>query len=359
VASAPYLSCRRQEFTLRPPLVTARGQWHQRQTLLVRLHAGDGPDGQGEAAPLPGYSPDELPAVERALLAVPRAELAHALDIPTPAGISSAVAALLPAELPSARFALETALFDRLGLRLGRPLWSLLREAHAGGAPGLARPVALCSLLPSDDPAGALTQALRERELGVQAFKLKIGPDVVQPAQLELLARLRAALGERVELRLDANRSLSGHGLRAVLEQVAVHRPEFVEEPVAQPEPEQLGELACGWALDESLQGMDAVTLERWCALGSCRALVLKPTALGGLGRCASLAAVARAYGKALVVSHTLEGPIGWLACVHLALALGPSAAAGLWPLPHQAFAPGRIEGGQLVLPEAPGLGAS
>lgn len=359
MASAPYLSCRRQEFTLRPPLVTARGQWHQRQTLLVRLHDGDGADGQGEAAPLPGYSPDDLPAVERALLALPRTELARALGITTPAGISSAVAALLPAELPSARFALETALFDRLGLRLGRPLWSLLHEAHRDGAPGPARPVALCSLLPSDDPPAALAQALRERELGVMAFKLKIGPDVVQPAQLGLLGSLRAALGERVELRLDANRSLRGHGLREVLEQVAVHRPEFVEEPVAQPDPDQLRELPCGWALDESLQDMDAGTLERLCALGSCRALVLKPTALGGLGRCASLAAVARGYGKAQVVSHTLEGPIGWLACVHLALALGPSAAAGLWPLSHQSFAPGRIEGGQLVLPEGPGLGAS
>jgi o-succinylbenzoate synthase len=357
VTVAPYLSCRRQEFTLDPPLVTARGQWQSRQTLLVRLHGGDGCDGQGEAAPLPGYSPDGLPAVERGLLALSSGELVPALAGTTAAGISRAVAALLPAELPSARFALETALLDRLGRRLGRPLWSLLREAQVGGTQELARAVPLCSLLPSDDPAGALAQALRLSELGVQAFKLKIGPDVVQPAQLELLASLRDALGERVELRLDANRSLSGRTLRAVLDGLLVHRPEFVEEPVAQPEPDQLRELACGWALDESLQGMHAATLEGLCRLPSCRALVLKPTALGGLGRCSALAAVARAHGKALVVSHTLEGPIGWLACVHLALALGPAAAAGLWPLPHQSSAAGRIVGGQLQLPLGPGLG--
>jgi L-Ala-D/L-Glu epimerase len=358
VAAAPYLSCRRQEFTLSPPLTTARGQWHQRQTLLVRLHAGDARDGQGEAAPLPGYSPDELPAIERALLDVPAAELARVAGIADPARISSAVAALLPAELPSARFALETALFDRLGLRLGRPLWSLLREAHTSGAPEFLGPVELCSLLPSDDPSAALAQAVRESELGVRAFKLKIGPEVVQPAQLELLAALRATLGESVELRLDANRSLSRRTLRSVLERVAVHRPEFVEEPVAAAEPEVLRELACGWALDESLQGMTEEALGGLCRLPSCRALVLKPTALGGLGRCASLAAVAQTHGKAQVVSHTLEGPIGWLACVHLALALGPSAAAGLWPLAHQAaVAPGRIEGGQLVWLQAPGLG--
>jgi len=360
VAAAPYLSCHRQDFTLSPPLTTARGQWHQRQTLLVRLHAGDARDGQGEAAPLPGYSPDELPAVERALLDVPAPELERMLDITEPARISSAVAALLPAELPSARFALETALFDRLGLRLGRPLWSLLREAYASAATELVRPVPLCSLLPSDDPVGALAQAVRESELGVRAFKLKVGPDVVQPAQLELLTSLRATLGASVELRLDANRSLSGRTVRAVLERVAVYRPEFVEEPVALAEVELLRELACPLALDESLQGMSDETLAGLCRLPSCRALVLKPTALGGLGRCAALAAVAQAQGKAQVVSHTLEGPIGWLACVHLALALGCSVAAGLWPLAHQAaFAAGRIEDGQLVLLRQPGLGVA
>lgn len=360
MAAAPYLSCRQQEFTLRPPLTTARGQWHQRRTLLVRLHGGEAPDGQAEAAPLPGYCPDELPAVEHALLAVPARELARVAGITDAAQISSEVAGLLPAELPSARFALETALLDRLGLRLGRPLWSLLREAYTGIAPELARPVALCSLLPNDDPAGALAQALRESRLGVRAFKLKIGPDVVQPAQLELLARLRSSLGDSVELRLDANRSLSGATLRSVLERLAVHRPEFVEEPIARPEPELLGELPCGWALDESLQGMADETLEGLGRLPSCRAFVLKPTALGGLGRCASLAALARAHGKAQVVSHTLEGPLGWLACAHLAFALGPGAAAGLWPMAHQlAFAPGRIEGGQLLLSREPGLGVA
>ncbi|HKO90196.1 MAG TPA: enolase C-terminal domain-like protein, partial [Polyangiaceae bacterium] len=247
MASAPYLSCHRQELTLDPPLLTARGQWHRRQTLLVRLHAEDGIEGQGEAAPLPGYSPDELPAVERALLAVPRAELARALLLTTPADIWRALAGLLPVDLPSARFALETALFDRLGLRLGRPLWSLLREP--GGEPEPASPVALCSLLPSDDPQAALAQAVRERALGVHAFKLKIGPDIVQPAQLQLLASLRATLGERVELRLDANRSLEARTVREVFEQMAVYQPEFVEEPLAQPELEPLRELACGWAL--------------------------------------------------------------------------------------------------------------
>ena len=106
-----------------PPLTTARGQWHRRQTLLVRLHAGDARDGQGEAAPLPGYSSDELPAVERALLDLPGAELARVAEITQPGGISSAVAALLPVELPSKfEFILNMKTAKALGLAISPAL---------------------------------------------------------------------------------------------------------------------------------------------------------------------------------------------------------------------------------------------
>jgi o-succinylbenzoate synthase len=356
MAELPVLRCQRRQWALDPPLHNARGQWQTRAALRVLVRDRAGRMGQGEAAPLPGYSLDTLEAVERALSDVSVGELEQLLQLERPAAVLEATSVLLPAELPAARFALQTALLDRLGQAQRRPLWSLLREL-SGRAAEPASEVPLCVLLSSVEPAAARREALQHFGLGVRSFKLKIGPDRLQPAQAAVLAALRGEFGDRVELRLDANQSLLRTELTETFEALACYRPEFVEEPVSAPEPTELSQLACGWALDESLQTIGAEQLQALSSSPGCRALVLKPTALGGFGRCLALAERARAGGRALVVSHVFEGELGWLACAHLAIALGPGAAAGLWPM----AVPGSdlVRSGQLCPPSVPGLGVA
>ncbi|MEO8182711.1 MAG: enolase C-terminal domain-like protein [Deltaproteobacteria bacterium] len=358
MAELPLLCCQRQQWELEPPLHNARGQWRTRNALNVLVRDRAGGIGQGEAAPLPDYSFDTLEATERALRAIPAVELERLLQLEGPAAVVQATSAVLPAELPAARFALETALLDRLGQRQRRPLWSLLRELLAV-ATEPASAVPLCVLLPSVDPAAALRAAVHHFTLGVRCFKLKIGPDRLQPAQAALLAALRGELGDAISLRLDANQSLQRAELAETFQALARYRPEFVEEPVSAPEPGELAQLPCGWALDESLQRIGAEQLLALSSSPGCRALVLKPTALGGFGRCAELAERARARGQAAVVSHVFEGERAWLACAHLAVALGPGAAAGLWPM----ALPGRgselVHSGMLQPPSDPGLGVT
>jgi L-alanine-DL-glutamate epimerase-like enolase superfamily enzyme len=131
-----------------------------------------------------------------------------------------------------------------------------------------------------------------------------------------------------------------------------------VEEPLAQSLTELLAGLPFDWALDESLQGMPAERVAVLCRLPRCRALVLKLTTLGGFGACAALATCARVSGKVAVVSHTLEGALGWLASAHFALALGSSAAAGLWPRA-DGSASSIFVAGRLQPPHEPGLGVA
>ena len=350
------LRSRQQELELDPPLRNARAEWRSRRTLIVEIHDGAGHIGQGEAAPLPGYSLDTLAAAEQALAAIPAAELQRLLQLEQPEALLSAAAALVPAELPSARFALETALLDRLGQMRQRPLWSTL-GALLPAAVLPASELPLCVLLSSAEPALALREAVQHFRLGVRCFKLKIGPDRLQPAQARLLAAVRAELGEDIMLRLDANQSLLRAELRATFDTLARYRPEFVEEPVSEPRPGELDALSCGWALDESLQRSEPKRIEALASSSACRALVLKPTALGGFGRCVELAAQARALGKAVVVSHTFEGTAGWLACAHLAIALGPGPAAGLWPMAGGGVCPAVVHAGKLQAPQRLGLG--
>jgi len=348
------LRCVRQQLELAVPLRNARQQWCSRSTLIVEIADQNGL-GSGEAAPLPGYSRDTLDEAERALLAIPRVALQRALQLSHPAQLLQTAESLIAPELPSARFALETALLDRLGRQRRRPVWSLLRELlPLGTEPG---PVPLCVLLSGGEPAAVLGEAARHYALGVRCFKLKIGPDRLQPEQARLLARLRAELGGQVQLRLDANQSLLRSELAGTFELLSGFQPEFVEEPLAEARAAELAQLPCGWALDESLQRLDASQLEILASAPGCRALVLKPTCLG-LSRCISLAAQASAQNKAAVVSHSFEGPLGWRACAALAIALGPGAAAGLWPPAREDSITDLVAGGWLQPSPRPGLGA-
>jgi O-succinylbenzoate synthase len=228
--------------------------------------------------------------------------------------------------------------------------------SHSASVPA---PVALCALVPSGDPSAALALARRHLASGVASFKLKVGPERMTSEQDATFTRLRAELGAGVQLRADANGSLSPDGLRPTLEKLAAHGVEFLEEPLAGADPTQLAASPCPLALDESLQRIEPAALERWLALPELRVVVLKPTALGGFAACIRLAEMARAHGRDVLVSHTLEGPIGWAACAHLALALGGARAAGLSPLAHQVTLLPRIERGRLMPSGEPGLGGA
>jgi o-succinylbenzoate synthase len=347
------LRCVRQEFELAVPQRNARQQWRRRSALRVEIADEDGV-GRGEAAPLPGYSPDTLEQAESAVLAISGAALQRALRLSEPAQVLQSVESLIGVDAPSARFALETALLDRLARQRGRPLWTLLGELLPPRA--AAERVPLCALLSGDGPAALLGEVARQVARGVRCFKLKIGPERLQPEQAQLLAQLRAEHGTQIQLRLDANQSLLRPELACTFEQLASYCPEFVEEPLAEPRAEELAGLPCGWALDESLQRLGLREIELLSRVAGCRALVLKPTCLG-LGRCIALAAQARQCSKAAVVSHVFEGVLGWRACAQLALALGPGAAAGLWPPALDQGLEDLVSEGWLQPSARPGLG--
>jgi L-alanine-DL-glutamate epimerase-like enolase superfamily enzyme len=223
-------------------------------------------------------------------------------------------------------------------------------------AKGAGVPCRLCAVLPSK-PVAALAQAKRLFSAGVSTFKIKVGPSRVTEDQKATLSSLREALGSRVALRVDANGSFVQSEVDAVMHQLRRYSPEFVEEPLMTPAPKQVGGWACPTALDESLARLDDPSRAELIEAG-CRVLVLKPTVLGGLARCLMLAHHARELGAEIVVSHTLEGRVGWTACAQLALALSSPLAAGLWPMSHQSrVGDDRIEGGWLLPTAAVGLG--
>jgi o-succinylbenzoate synthase len=280
--------------------------------------------GQGEAAPLPGYSDETLAEAERQLGAIDlgllEASLSRAED--EPRSLGPALRKVLPSALPSAQFALETAAFDWLARRRDEPLHALL--ARLSGSPNsAAESVPLCALLESE---ASLASAERAVAAGFESLKLKVGLAGGEREELALIQALRARFGDAIKLRLDANGAWASSVARERLEAFARFGIQFIEEPTAAGEAPLIAP-ALPVALDESLRRAPVPSRVELAQRGV-NALVLKPTVLGGLLTTLAFVEQARNLRCASIVSHCFEGPVAYAALCELSLALGPSTVA-------------------------------
>lgn len=296
-----------------------RARCGTRPGLVLSLFGADGRVGRGEATPWPGLSPETIDDAHDALASF----AAHLpAEIPADPGGVATVVDDLPSRAPSARFAAETALLELVARGEDVSLATLLR---GGPAPHLVR---CAAVVHAPDPQGAVAEATLLVSRGVRALKRKVRGRSFE-AELEVLTALRHAIGDAIELRVDANGAWSLEEARARLAILSRVGVSLVEEPVAGAALCALGPVATPWAADESLR--DATLPPRLLAQPSCRALVLKPMLLGGLRRCLALAELADEAGKDVIVTHMFDGPVALAACEALAAALPrPPLACGL-----------------------------
>ena len=332
-----------------PRAADARRSWPSRAGLRVLLEDTSGRIGQGEASPLPGYSPDDLMAAERALADVSVRDLSSDLE-----DVDSQLATV---SSPSARFALETALLDVIGQQRQTALGLLL-----GLSPPQPQPVA--RLLTTREPDDVYAEVCREVRAGYRTFKVKVGAPGQFPSDIARLRAAREALPAGGRLRADANRGYGDDRLSSRLRGLVPLELEWIEEPASSRRLVGEESLPLPVALDESLADeREALATESLCAQGSVAALVLKPAVLGGLHAAARLAKQAAGFGVPCVVSHLFDGPIAYRAYAALACALGGEGdcpAHGLGPHPGLAPWPGvqvPIKEGWIHPCSAPGLG--
>lgn len=334
----------------------ARRDWTERKGLLLRLSTSDGRVGQGEAAPLPGFSSETLDECRDALRALSPAWLDE-LSCRDSREAFARITQRFGPRLPAARAALESALLDVLGQAEGRPAWALLRDAIGGESPVPAElPVAA---LISGDVSDWSARAHGAFARGVRTLKVKIGRPGMFAQELSTLCELRAKLGPGLELRLDANRSFEPDEAETKLDALRAVAPEYVEEPTS--DWCGLSRSSVPLALDESLADPSVLAhcIERRREL-QLAAFVLKPTLLG-VARTLELTQSARSLGLRAVLSHTFEGPVGFCLAAALAFGVGtPRQAVGLDSHPIVAAWPGLslpLDGARLCRPGAPGLG--
>jgi O-succinylbenzoate synthase len=302
----------RYSLTLSRPLTLEGAALRRREGLLLRLSGDDGSEGWGESAPLPGFSKESL---EQAIVQLRR--VAGSLigrevkDDWTNADGSFGRELESIAPAPSVRFGLGLAIWNLYAASSGKSLPELLTPRPRATVP--------VNGLLSGPPDTVIAEARRMRNAGYEAIKLKVGTRAVAE-DLRLVRRLVEELGNDVSLRLDANRAW-GYEEAAAFARDAP-RFEYVEEPLADPAwlPDLVGEFGLPVALDESLVGMEPEELGEH---SYARAVVLKPTLLGGISRTLQMAERALRLGMTPVVSSAYECGVGTAALVALAAGIG------------------------------------
>jgi L-Ala-D/L-Glu epimerase len=327
---------------LRESLHASWGVLTQRELLRVELEAADGLVGVGEAAPLEPYDGVPLAAVGAALDAygmlageVTEEELLEACRAER--------------DLPQALAAVDLALWDLAGRRAGRPVAELISVEAA-------RSIPVNATVGAEDRAGASAAAAAAAQADFDTVKVKvgIGDDAGR------LAAVRAAVGPRVAIRIDANGAWDVDQAVASLNALAPVGIELAEEPVHGVEALRAvrAEVDVPLAMDETAAEDGAA------GSGATDAVCLKIARCGGITGVLRDAAEARIAGSAVYLASTYDGPVGVAAAVHAAAGLtagGPLPAHGLATL--AAFQdPGeRLHAvrGAIRVPREPGLGVA
>jgi L-Ala-D/L-Glu epimerase len=335
---------RRITLRMRRPLESSYGSITERELLTVSLSDEDGVWGYGEAAPLEPYDGVSLARVEEALARY-RPVLEDAAQMN---GAEIVDACRRVDDLPQAFAAIDLALWDRAGRRSGRGVASLITDVPARG-------VRVNATVSATDRAGAAAQAASAVRGGVGCVKLKVGVG----DDAGRVAAVRAAIGPRAALRLDANGAWDVEGAVRSIEELSPAGLELVEEPVhgLVAVREVRERVAVRVAIDETAAEHGALTA------GVADAVCLKISRCGGISGLLAAAALVRASGAEVYVASTLDGPLGIAAGVHAAAALasrGPLPACGLATLgafeglPPNELAPVR---GEIPVPGGHGLG--
>lgn len=306
------------QFPFTRPFRTGRRSYDHRQGLILRLQH-QGIAAMGEAAPLAGFSKEDLDKVTKQLKR----------DLPSIHHFFKEVSSTTELETylqecgyaPSLTFALYTLGISMLAQRARQPMQRLLNPE--------ARPtVPLNAVIGTGASAGKYKEQLaRWADEGFGTLKIKAGPDAADalPALVKQIGRHHPQL----HIRIDANQSWQPGTAARLLQ--ALHRIdtdnhiEYCEEPLARPSAGQLRELqrqtSIPLALDESLAG--PVPPDE--GAGLVPVLILKPMVLG-------LRACYPRFpsGTKVVYTSSLESGVGRLMTAALAAARGTDTAHGI-----------------------------
>jgi muconate cycloisomerase len=343
--------------TIRPH-VLAMATMHAQSMVIVRLIDSDGIEGVGEGTTIGGlsYGEESPESIKSAI----DTYIAPILKVSDPRQVGAVMAAIGKSVRGNhfAKCAIETALLDMAGKRLGVPVSELIGGGRVRSSLPIAWTLASGNTARDIEEAEQMLEQRRHR-----IFKLKIGKRAVEDDVAHVGAICKAVAG-RASVRVDVNQNWSepqaDRGM-AMLHDVGV---DLVEQPVAFDDLGAMARLSGRHTVplmaDEALHGPRSAF--RIAAAAAARVFAVKIAQSGGLHAASEVAAIANAAGIGLYGGTMLEGSVGTIASAQLFatfpnLAWGTELFGPLLQTQEILAEPLRYADFELAVPDGSGLG--
>lgn len=304
---------------------TSRGVLRSKDVFWIKAFRVESPQicGWGEAAPLVKLSPDDRPDFEEVMVKVMKQMETISLNMEEDF-ILEKLKEVIPFELPSIRFGLETALLD---LKNGGK-----KKLFDNPFYDRNEPIPINGLIWMGDREFMLEQIDQKIEEGYDCIKMKIGA-IDFDQELELLRYIRDRFSpEQITLRVDANGAFAKEDALVKLSKLAELGIHSIEQPIVAGNVEAMRKLCEATplpiALDEELIGVNskANLLDQIKP----QYIILKPTLVGGILETREWIRLAEERGIGWWMTSALESNIGLNAIAQLTSIYNPTIPQGL-----------------------------
>lgn len=243
---------------------------------------------------------------------------------------------------PSAKAAVDMAVYDIMGKMLGVPVYKLL-GATAKRTPHTSFTIGL------DTPAQMAKKALLAKDYPI--LKIKVGTR----HDLDIIKAIRDVTN--AVLRVDANAGWTPKEAIKNIEALLPYNIEFVEQPVASHDLKGLKMVRENSPLpiiaDESCVTVEDILLVADCVDG----INIKLMKCGGILPALKMIHVARAHNLRIMIGCMIESSLAITAAAHLTPLVDYADLDGHLLIDDDIYDGVKVENGKLVLPERPGLG--
>lgn len=299
--------------TIRPHILAMTTMYRQ-SIVIVRVRCSDGVEGLGEGTTIGGLSyGDESPEGIKLAIDTYIAPLLEGCDV-SRVGHTMGRVGKHVAGNHIAKCAVETALLDASGRRLGVPVSELIGGGRVRDSLPVAWTLASGDTGKDIDEAEAMLTARRHN-----IFKLKIGKRSVD-ADVAHVAGIKRAVGDRASVRVDVNRGWDEAQADRGMAMLADAGCDLVEQPIARHAVAAMARLSARHAIplmaDEALHGPEDGFIV--AANAAARIFAIKIAQSGGLHPAHAVAQIADAAGIGLYGGTMLEAGIGTAASAQL-----------------------------------------
>jgi len=292
------------------PFTIATGTMHYAQNILIHVHTDTGHYGIGECSAFPMIVGETQATCFE--MAKDFATLWKGRD-------ASAIEARMQdlhdftAYNATIKSAFDMALYDLAAKAANQPLYRYLG--------GNKKPIETDLTIGIDTPQKMAEKAIACKADGVRMIKIKLGKN--GPEDVERVKMIRAAVGEEIILRIDANQGWDFDTAREALQQMGPYNIQFCEQPMRRyndhllPQLRQLSPVKL--MADESV--FDHHDAKRLIAAQACDYVNIKFAKSGGILEATKIDAVCKEQNIRCMMGGMLESRVALTAFAHFALA--------------------------------------